>query len=330
MLTQINMAGPTSDELRLFWTYLQSRVDEALLALIPGGARAVFFGYPLCRNVGDLLIWFGTETWLRSRGIQVLGRRHAYDLRTPSLDNDVLVLVCGGGNFGDLYPIHQQMRERLVQAYPHNRIVFLPQTVHFQEPLGLKVSTQKLSSHNDLHIMVRDNASRDKLAAVCSGANIQLCPDMATALFPVEENLKISEPAHDSSGKLGLFRRDLERPKSGHGSVEQLCDWKGDWSDLLGPRNETLRLGVFVGMTLGQIVPSGFVARSWRTLSRWSIESCVRQFMAKDRIITSRLHGHILATLLGKPSVVLDNSYGKNWAYIRTWYEDCSWVYLAK
>lgn len=28
-------------------------------------------------------------------------------------------------------------------------------------------------------------------------------------------------------------------------------------------------------------------------------------------VVTDRLHGHIMSTLLGKPHVVIDNSYGK-------------------
>jgi pyruvyl transferase EpsO len=36
-------------------------------------------------------------------------------------------------------------------------------------------------------------------------------------------------------------------------------------------------------------------------------------------VVTDRLHGHILALLLGIPHVVLDNSYGKLHHFIRTW-----------
>ena len=38
-----------------------------------------------------------------------------------------------------------------------------------------------------------------------------------------------------------------------------------------------------------------------------------------ERIVTDRLHGHILALLLGIPHIVLDNDYGKLAAYIRVW-----------
>jgi pyruvyl transferase EpsO len=38
-----------------------------------------------------------------------------------------------------------------------------------------------------------------------------------------------------------------------------------------------------------------------------------------DVVITDRLHGHILSVLMGKPHVVLDNSYGKVRTFFETW-----------
>lgn len=45
-------------------------------------------------------------------------------------------------------------------------------------------------------------------------------------------------------------------------------------------------------------------------------------FSEYDQIITSRLHGHILSCLLDVPSLVVDNSYGKNKAYYEEWTKD--------
>ena len=38
--------------------------------------------------------------------------------------------------------------------------------------------------------------------------------------------------------------------------------------------------------------------------------------------MTDRLHGHIMATLLGKPHVVIDNFYGKIANFIHAWPTD--------
>jgi len=44
------------------------------------------------------------------------------------------------------------------------------------------------------------------------------------------------------------------------------------------------------------------------------------RFLQRGRVVvTDRLHGHLLCVLLGKPHVVLDNSYGKVRNYVKTW-----------
>ena len=43
-----------------------------------------------------------------------------------------------------------------------------------------------------------------------------------------------------------------------------------------------------------------------------------------DLVVSTRLHGHILALLLGIPSIIIDNSYGKNSRFYNTWLKDIS------
>jgi exopolysaccharide biosynthesis predicted pyruvyltransferase EpsI len=47
-------------------------------------------------------------------------------------------------------------------------------------------------------------------------------------------------------------------------------------------------------------------------------------------VITDRLHGHIMSTLLGIPHVVMDSKLGKNLAFIDTWTKDCDCVRVAR
>ena len=42
-------------------------------------------------------------------------------------------------------------------------------------------------------------------------------------------------------------------------------------------------------------------------------------FRSYDRVVTSRLHAHIFACLVGTPSILIDNSYGKNRTYFDAW-----------
>ena len=77
--------------------------------------------------------------------------------------------------------------------------------------------------------------------------------------------------------------------------------------------------------------------RLLHNLQDWYAQNIYRPYMVKtgvnlinpyDIIYTTRLHGMILSILLGKKTVVIDNSYGKNSSYYNTWLKDCDNVTL--
>ena len=46
-------------------------------------------------------------------------------------------------------------------------------------------------------------------------------------------------------------------------------------------------------------------------------------------VITDRLHGHIMSTLIGTPHVLLDSKLGKNINFHNTWTRDCACTRVA-
>jgi len=59
------------------------------------------------------------------------------------------------------------------------------------------------------------------------------------------------------------------------------------------------------------------------------IDEAIGMFARHNLIITDRLHGHILAVLMDMPTLVLDNSYGKNSRYASVWTERSRLVTVA-
>jgi exopolysaccharide biosynthesis predicted pyruvyltransferase EpsI len=47
-------------------------------------------------------------------------------------------------------------------------------------------------------------------------------------------------------------------------------------------------------------------------------------------VITDRLHGHIMSTLIGVPHVVMDSKLGKNLAFVDSWTKDCESARVAR
>lgn len=145
-------------------TVMQSLRDRVgtIARLIPRDRPVVYLDYPVHTNIGDLLIEQGTDRFFEEARYNVVERRSAHDFcdcvrsKVPS---DATIVLHGGGNFGDLYELHQPFRERVIEGFPQHRIVMLPQTIHFQSPERLRRAVEVFSRHDNLTVCVRDYAS---------------------------------------------------------------------------------------------------------------------------------------------------------------------------
>jgi pyruvyl transferase EpsO len=311
-------APPFDDDAGLgaFWRRQQRLLSTLLDHLVPPGSRTVFLDYPVSTNVGDLLLYHGTEAWLTATGQRVLTRASIRNFRFQRLPGDVIILCQGGGNFGDLYP-HQAFRESVVRRYPHNRIVFLPQTIHYRSAENLARSSSLLCTHPDLHLILRDSHSLQLARRHFPACSSYLAPDMAVMLYP----FPMKSPPRKALGRLCLFRRDIERPEHELPPCGP-CNWRGDWRQLLGVYYVALRMLQAVFLLTNRYAPTARTAALWRAMTRLAIGHSALMIRAADSVETSRLHGHIFASLLGVPNRLHENSYGKNTAYFESWHAD--------
>lgn len=309
------MAGPQllNSELSLLKDHLSKRLNP----IIPSGSKIVYPDFPVHTNIGDLMIYLGTEKWIEARTLRVRNRWHIDNFPFPFLEDDCAVLLHGGGNFGDLYA-HQAFRERVVEAYPKNRIVFLPQSIYYRNEDKLKIAAAKFSRHADLHIFLRDHLSMNLAKRYLGGCNVYLAPDMAAFLYPLEETtgLKREKPVHRA---ICLARRDIEY--AGEPPEDLREDWRGDWKDLLGWRVLLIRM-FQLNEKLRMPFPVKRYADLWRKTANYLVRYCASRFSKSEFINTSRLHGHILAALLGIENRLYDNISGKNSSYFNTWHKD--------
>jgi len=286
--------------------------------LVPAGAQLAYVDYPVHENIGDLLIMLGTHKFFEDHKCDVRYRASAFNFHPhPFLQDSKTVLVChGGGNFGDLYPIFQHFRESLVRRYRSNRIIMLPQTMHFLDPKELKASAAVFREHPDLHLCVRDEQSH-RLASEHFSANVYLVPDMAHQLWPLRDPRGHVEKA--GNPELLLIRRDAEGAPLPAGIAQRRGEFR-DWADLITRADWFLVRAAIRAQRLDALLHNTLPAAwAWRRYAGTLVRRAMRLFAGYERITTSRLHGHILACLMGKPNVLIDNSYGKNSAYYRTW-----------
>lgn len=284
------------------------------IADVIGESEVVYTDLPCHSNVGDLLIMQGTLKFLSEKKIKITSLSTCHDFSESSVNRDSTILLHGGGNLGDLYTLHQKFRERVVSGFLKNKIIILPQSIHFDSIDNYNACCEVFSAHENLHIFVRDRISYDQAKGMSK--HVYLMPDMAHYLYPVKSVPQ--ESVEDS--RLIIQRVDKEAKRALEISEPATAT---DWPMVVGKFDIGLRV-ISRLMKLSTIIKtnkwvSPYLARVLISYSDFLIDKAVALYSKHGVIETDRLHGHILASLMDKENVVHDNSYGKNSGYIKEW-----------
>lgn len=290
---------------------LKNRLQQ-ILNVIPPHSNIYYIDYPVHGNGGDLLIMKGTEAFFKDYDIRVQARYSVLDFPDKlQIPKDHIIVLHGGGNFGDLYPAHQKLREKIVADYPGHRVVILPQTIFYKSETEFERTAAIFNRHPDLHLYVRDTLSLDMAQDKFKTCSLYLSPDMAHQLWPIRStNLPEKE-------LLCFLRTDIEKT-----AEQERLEAAGqgdylDWSTLYTRvEQKSIRLFSRMLQSGGRRLPVSLI---WGKYTDYLVRKAINRFSNYRTVQTSRLHGHILSCLMDKPNVLLDNSYGKNTSYYRTW-----------
>ncbi|MEY8744162.1 polysaccharide pyruvyl transferase family protein [Paenibacillus tundrae] len=285
-----------------------------ILDVIPPHTEIYYLDYPVHSNGGDLLIMKGTEAFFQDNQINVRARYSVLDcplsLKVPQ---NITIVLHGGGNFGDLYPAHQKLRERIIAQHPNHRIVILPQTMFYKSDIELKKTAQVFNRHKDVHFFVRDTLSYEIASKEFQQTNVYLSPDMAHQLWPLKSK---RQPNADI---LYFFRKDIEKTQNQvkYESASEANAVFKDWETLYNRVDRKIIRMITSRLKSGR--GSNFARWLWYKYSDRMVHTAIKEFNKYKTIKTSRLHGHILACLLDQSNILLDNSYGKNSNYYNAW-----------
>lgn len=310
----------------------QGDIDRALACVVElvGNSDYALVDFPDHSNVGDSAIWCGEIAWLERR----IGRAPSYvcalNPQWPILDAVAergVILIHGGGNFGDLWPRHQMFRHELLRRYRGRPIMQLPQSIHFSAEDLLTETKAAIAAHGAFTLCVRDDWSLE-FAEQNLECRVVKSPDMAFCLGPIDR------PNRPSLERLALLRTDKEvRERTLPLSKDiKVADWLDDEPGLY-------RRARFRGLRRAaqNALYSGLSRRQreyhrLNALAEMRVQRGLRLLSQAKYIVTNRLHAHILSTLLGIPHTVLDNSYGKigrymqahktQWSGAKVWEED--------
>lgn len=303
--------------------YLESIIENQLSPLIDHDY--VYWDLPYHINIGDTLIWQGTLDFLKKKSLKMLDFGNSTTADLKKLHKDTIILLHGGGNFGDIYSSSQNFRKLVVDKYPNNKIIILPQTIFFENKNTQDKDLKFFSKHQNLFLCVRDHASYNLATQYLDKDKVLLLPDMAFCIN--NERLNKGKP---TGKKLLMSRIDIEAVKLDNTYVS-LVDEQSDWPTFEKAPKSSLYLNFLIAIKR-KISKSSFEQKS---ILDKHIDSFANQYLRKqlisiginfinhyDYIYTTRLHGCILSLLLDKEIILLDNSYGKNKAFHDAWLKD--------
>lgn len=294
---------------------IQACMDLALGDV--SGKRWALLDFPFHDNVGDSAIWMGTLRILQARFGSVptlVSRNKTFPKYVDERIGNGPLVFLGGGNFGDIWDGYWQNRVNVLRQFPNRQIIQMPQTIYFENisNSALLETQRAIASHRDFTLLVRDRVSLE----FCHrnfDCPTYLCPDLAFGLGRLRE---VREPFCDI---YGLLRTDKE--KKTYSDMDLQRDPEFPISDWFSPAEGTTRkykLQKKISLNLERLGKFGMTSleRNFASQAEYQLNRGIEILSRGKVVITDRLHGHILCSLMRKPHIVIDNAYGKVGNYI--------------
>lgn len=304
---------------------LATLTHRLIAPLADPAAGYALLDFPNYSNIGDSLIWLGELAYFDRHA----GRPASYVCTTYDFAPEALraalpegpIYLSGGGNFGDIWPRFQTFRLAVLDSMRGRPVVQLPQTLLFRDEANIRLTREAIKRHGRFTLLVRDERSlafaRDRL-----DCETFLAPDMAFSMGPLPSPVPVTRDA------TFLVRTDQEA-SSDRGVLAVPGGVDGVVTDWICENQAP----TFADRIAGAVR---------RRLDRRTTEARLRAIAAAERergigilgagrvVVTDRLHGHILALLLGLPQVVVDNNYGKISGFMDAWTGETDGVYRAR
>lgn len=307
-----------------FLDEMRTKLDKSLLELVPSSVKSIcIIDPPNHANVGDSAIFLGEIAFIRRHFPTAKVRFfdiHSYSVKAEKyIDKSDLILLHGGGNFGDLWPQHHILRLDILERFPNKPVIQLPQSIHFTSDRNAEKTVNTINRHKNFSLVVRDESSFETAKQMFE-CQVRLAPDMAFAMQTIEREdatVGCSCLLRTDKEKIAEHSDVIELAKRQLGSVS-INDWIIEQNTYIKKLDRHLcratRKMPFVSGPLGAL---HLYIRTKYANQRLAVG--VRLLSQGKFVFTDRLHGHILSCLLLIPNVIFNSLDGKVGAFHETW-----------
>jgi pyruvyl transferase EpsO len=278
-------------------------------------------------NVGDSAIFAGELDFFRqhysSAHLWFVDFNNYNKFYDKYINGASILAFHGGGNFGDIWPNHQLFRLMIMEEFPGIPKIQFPQSISFTSGGLLERTQRAISKQKDFILFVRDYKSLE-FAKKHFECDSYLCPDMAFAIRPLKR-------APSSTEYFCLLRTDKEILSEKTSQITSalserslsflIDDWIGWEHSAWSTRDKFIKK---LGDQHPQMTPLIKKPTLYiREKFAWArINHGIKLLSSGQFVITDRLHGHIISTLLELPHFVFDSLDGKVSAFHKAWLSD--------
>lgn len=286
----------------------------------------ILLGLPYHPNMGDMLIWDGFTEFQKIISHKCLYFSSIRNFVNQSIKKNVIIIFNGGGNFGDIWEDENNFRKSIIETYPHNKVLILPQTIYYSSDKKLAEDRIFFAKYDNVILCTRDKLSYEIGKTLVR--HVLLLPDMA---FCIPTSLLKKMCRKERDRVLLLERKDHEACHIDYRAYikekELPCDIR-DWPSYERPYMRMKVLGFLIKYRnlLGNL--DNWYAR--HVVLPSMVRSATAFVSSYKHVYTTRLHVAILSFLLGKPFTFFDNSYGKNHCFYECWMQDVEGVEFVK
>lgn len=281
--------------------------------------KFILFNTPEHDNIGDHLITVSTEQLLSKMfpakrivevsDIDYWWYGHAIHEKVTPKDT---ILISGGGFLGSLWLYNGENNVRsIIEEYPENKIIILPQTMYFENSARGKSEYKKsckiYRKHKELIVCVRDKESELVASSVLQSSDrVKLLPDMA--LF------------YDGFVSHDYFKRE----------EKILVCLRTDKESVLSSENRKEIYKAITKIDYPVVDTSMHADEVIGHASReFAVQRKLNEISSARLVITDTLHCMISAAITGTPCIAFDNLSGKL-SGVYQWIEGLEYIKLCR
>lgn len=254
--------------------------------------KVILFGTSEHGNIGDAAITIGTYEFFRKYytdykiiDISTYEFNDIFPKVSGIINDDDIIFLQGGGNLGNKYLVEENIRRKVIESFPNNKIIILPQTIYFDDnSVGkeeLEKSQEIYNKHENLTLFTRGAISLDLAKRYFPKAKSYKSLDMALNIRNIYNYQRkgILTCIRDLNDESGITKEQYEM------IFKIVKNYDNEYEQNTNVINDNI----------------------YKPLRSAKVNEQLMNFAKHKLVITDRLHGLIFSLMTDTPCIVLSS-----------------------